>query len=192
MRCDLYSHKKRSGDDTFSFPDSTVRPPSSNSPTGTQQTRPPSPRSACGVRRPAFPPYEAPASISDSPRRRGGACHIMSRYPPSTRQVRLPNRVRFKVAPHLRRVVAESVMREGGGAGLLGRQDDWIEAHIFIAFLAYCLHVTLGRRLKGLAPGLTVRSRSSEVQKNDSIRQADTHLPLALRTRTRFRSASAK
>src|SRR6476661_8727404 len=33
-----------------------------------------------------------------------------------------------------------------------------IEAHIFIAFLAYCLHVTLGRRLHALAPGLTPRS----------------------------------
>src|SRR5438445_10473718 len=33
-----------------------------------------------------------------------------------------------------------------------------IEAHIFIAFLAYCLHVTLGRRLHALAPGLTARS----------------------------------
>jgi hypothetical protein len=33
-----------------------------------------------------------------------------------------------------------------------------IEAHIFIAFLAYCLHVTLGHRLKHLAPGLTTRS----------------------------------
>ena len=33
-----------------------------------------------------------------------------------------------------------------------------IEAHIFIAFLAYCLHVTLGHRLKELAPGLTTRS----------------------------------
>jgi hypothetical protein len=30
-----------------------------------------------------------------------------------------------------------------------------IEAHIFIAFLAYCLHVTLARRLRALAPGLT-------------------------------------
>lgn len=30
--------------------------------------------------------------------------------------------------------------------------------HIFIALLAYCLHVTLGRRLKGLAPRLIVRS----------------------------------
>src|SRR5712672_151734 len=33
-----------------------------------------------------------------------------------------------------------------------------VEAHIFIAFLAYCLHVTLGRRLHALAPGLTARS----------------------------------
>jgi hypothetical protein len=32
------------------------------------------------------------------------------------------------------------------------------EAHIFIAFLADCLHVTLGRRLHALAPGLTPRS----------------------------------
>ena len=33
-----------------------------------------------------------------------------------------------------------------------------IEAHIFVAFLAYCLHVTLARRLHALAPGLTPRS----------------------------------
>src|ERR1700752_1248804 len=33
-----------------------------------------------------------------------------------------------------------------------------VEAHIFIAFLAYCLHVTLKRRLYALAPGLTPRS----------------------------------
>ena len=33
-----------------------------------------------------------------------------------------------------------------------------IEAHIFVAFLAYCLHVTLKRRLAALAPGLTPRS----------------------------------
>jgi transposase len=28
-----------------------------------------------------------------------------------------------------------------------------IEAHVFIAFLAYCLRVTLARRLRALAPG---------------------------------------
>jgi len=33
-----------------------------------------------------------------------------------------------------------------------------IEAHIFIAFLAYCLHVTLARQLQAHAPGLTPRS----------------------------------
>ena len=33
-----------------------------------------------------------------------------------------------------------------------------VEAHIFIAFLAYCLNATLARRLAALAPGLTPRS----------------------------------
>jgi hypothetical protein len=33
-----------------------------------------------------------------------------------------------------------------------------IEAHIFVAFLAYCLHVTLRARLKPIAPGLTPRA----------------------------------
>jgi transposase len=32
-----------------------------------------------------------------------------------------------------------------------------IEAHIFVCFLAYCLHVTLGHQLQAKAPGLTVR-----------------------------------
>ena len=38
-----------------------------------------------------------------------------------------------------------------------------IEAHVFVAFLAYCLHVTLARRLHALAPGLTPRKRVGEV-----------------------------
>ena len=32
-----------------------------------------------------------------------------------------------------------------------------IEAHIFVAFLAYCLHVTLRARLRPRAGGLTLR-----------------------------------
>lgn len=36
--------------------------------------------------------------------------------------------------------------------------DRRIEAHIFVAFLAYCLQVTLKARLRPLAPGLTPRS----------------------------------
>ena len=33
-----------------------------------------------------------------------------------------------------------------------------VEAHIFIAFLAYCLQVTLGWGLRDLAPGLSARA----------------------------------
>src|SRR5271168_3848882 len=36
--------------------------------------------------------------------------------------------------------------------------EDRIEAHIFVAFLAYGLMVTLKQRLKALAPGLTPRA----------------------------------
>ena len=49
-----------------------------------------------------------------------------------------------------------------------------IEAHIFIAFLAYCLHVTLGRRLHALAPGLTPRS---VLAKFAAIQMIDVHVP---------------
>ena len=38
------------------------------------------------------------------------------------------------------------------------QEERRIEAHIFIAFLAYCLYVTLQRRLHALAQGLTARS----------------------------------
>ena len=49
-----------------------------------------------------------------------------------------------------------------------------IEAHIFIAFLAYCLHVTLGRRLHALAPGLTPRSA---IAKFAAVQMIDLHVP---------------
>ena len=49
-----------------------------------------------------------------------------------------------------------------------------IEAHIFIAFLAYCLHVTLGRRLHALAPGLTPRS---VLEKFAAMQMIDVHVP---------------
>ena len=38
------------------------------------------------------------------------------------------------------------------------QEERRVEAHIFIAFLAYCLQITLQRRLHALAPGLTARS----------------------------------
>ncbi len=49
-----------------------------------------------------------------------------------------------------------------------------IEAHIFVAFLAYALHVTLRRRLRDLAPGLSPRS---VLEKFASIQMIDVHLP---------------
>src|ERR1700719_1012368 len=38
------------------------------------------------------------------------------------------------------------------------QEEHRVEDHIFIAFLAYCLQITLQRRLHALAPGLTARS----------------------------------
>lgn len=54
------------------------------------------------------------------------------------------------------------------------QKDERIEAHIFVAFLAYCLQVTLQQRLKALAPGLTVRS---VLEKFESIQMVDVYLP---------------
>ena len=49
-----------------------------------------------------------------------------------------------------------------------------IEAHIFIAFLAYCLHVTLHARLRPLAAGLTPRA---VLDKLAAIQMLDVHFP---------------
>jgi hypothetical protein len=52
--------------------------------------------------------------------------------------------------------------------------DHRIEAHIFIAFIAYCLQVTLKQRLRALAPGLTPRA---VFEKMAAIQMVDVHLP---------------
>jgi hypothetical protein len=49
-----------------------------------------------------------------------------------------------------------------------------IEAHIFLAFMAYCLHVTLRARLKPLAAGLTSRT---VLDKFAGIQMLDVHFP---------------
>ena len=54
------------------------------------------------------------------------------------------------------------------------QKEDRIEAHIFVAFLAYTLHVTLRRRLRDLAPGLTPRA---VLEKFGTIQMIDVHLP---------------
>lgn len=54
------------------------------------------------------------------------------------------------------------------------QQERRIEAHIFITFLAYCLHVTLGQQLKVLAPGLTPRS---VLDKFATVQMIDVYVP---------------
>jgi transposase len=49
-----------------------------------------------------------------------------------------------------------------------------IEAHIFVAFMAYCLHVTLRARLKALAAGLTPRA---VLDKFAAMQMLDVHFP---------------
>ncbi|MGH8567930.1 MAG: IS1634 family transposase, partial [Gammaproteobacteria bacterium] len=49
-----------------------------------------------------------------------------------------------------------------------------IEAHIFVAFMAYCLHITLRALLKPLAPGLTSRAA---LDKFAAIQMLDVHFP---------------
>lgn len=54
------------------------------------------------------------------------------------------------------------------------QKEKRVEAHIFVSFLAYCLHVTLGQRLRTLAPGLTPRS---VLEKFAAVQMIDVHLP---------------
>jgi transposase len=45
------------------------------------------------------------------------------------------------------------------------RREDRIEAHIFVAFLAYCVHITFRQQLKTHAPGLTVRQALEKLER---------------------------
>jgi transposase len=51
-----------------------------------------------------------------------------------------------------------------------------VEAHIFVAFLAYCLHITLRARLRPLASGLTPRA---VLDKFAAVQMLDVHFPTA-------------
>jgi transposase len=54
------------------------------------------------------------------------------------------------------------------------QKDTRIEAHIFVSFLAYCLYITLGQRLRALAPGLTPRA---VLEKMSAIQMVDLWVP---------------
>ena len=53
-------------------------------------------------------------------------------------------------------------------------REERIEAHIFVAFLAYCLQVTLKNQLRRAAPGLTPRA---VLEKFKTMQMVDVHLP---------------
>ena len=54
------------------------------------------------------------------------------------------------------------------------QREDRIEAHIFVAFIAYCLHVTLKNLARPCAPGLTPRAI---LEKFATLQMLDVHLP---------------
>jgi transposase len=59
-----------------------------------------------------------------------------------------------------------------------------IEAHIFVAFLAWCLHVTLRAKLRALAPGLTPQA---VLDKLAGMEMLDVYFPTTDGRRLRFR-----
>jgi hypothetical protein len=54
------------------------------------------------------------------------------------------------------------------------QKESRIEAHIFIAFVAYCVQVTLKQRLRALAPGLTP---AAVLEKFATMQMVDVHVP---------------
>lgn len=54
------------------------------------------------------------------------------------------------------------------------QREPRIDAHIFVSFRAYCLHVTLGHRLKHLDPGLATRS---VLAKFSAVQMIDVRIP---------------
>lgn len=79
---------------------------------------------------------------------------------------------------YLQLVAIEDVFRQLKGdlaVRPIYHQKEWrIEAHVLIAFLAYCVQVTLGRRLKSLASGLTPRAVLEKFGKQQMV---DVHIP---------------
>ena len=79
---------------------------------------------------------------------------------------------------YLRLVEIEQAFKELKGdlaiRPIYHQSDQRIEAHIFVAFMAYCLHVTLKQRTRSLAPGLTPRA---VLDKMAAIQTVDVHLP---------------
>ena len=54
------------------------------------------------------------------------------------------------------------------------QKDERIEAHIFVAFMAYCLQITLKQRLRSSRAGSDARSL---LDKMPALQMVDVHLP---------------
>jgi len=68
----------------------------------------------------------------------------------------------------------KEIKQDLGIRPLYHQNDNRIEAHIFVSFLAYCLQVTLKQRAKIKAPGLTPRAI---LEKFKAMQMIDVHLP---------------
>lgn len=80
---------------------------------------------------------------------------------------------------YLRLVEVEAAFRNlKGDLGLrpiYHSKESRVEAHVFVAFMAYCLHVCLRGHLRGVAGGLTPRAVLEKFARMELI---DVHLPL--------------
>ena len=68
----------------------------------------------------------------------------------------------------------KSLKSELGLRPIYHQLEHRVEAHIFVAFLAYCLLVTLKHRVQAYAPGLTPRAL---LEKLASLQMLDVYLP---------------
>lgn len=79
---------------------------------------------------------------------------------------------------YLRLVEIEAAFRDLKGdlqiRPVFHQKEGRVEAHIFVAFLSYCLHVTLRQKLRALAPGLTPRA---VLEKFARMQMMDVHFP---------------
>ncbi len=68
----------------------------------------------------------------------------------------------------------KDLKRDVGLRPIFHQLERRIEAHVFVAFLAYCLHVSLRHQLRAKAPGLTPRA---VLEKFAAIQMLDVHFP---------------
>jgi hypothetical protein len=108
-------------------------------------------------------PQPHQAAPGPAPRRPLSAAHQSHR-----------GRPRDPLAIYIQLVAVEEAVKNLAIRPIFHQQERRIEAHIFIAFLAYCLYITLQRRLHALAPGLTARSA---IEKFAAVHMIDVQVP---------------